>query len=215
MLGGGGGTGAARMFSSSHLPRMVGEVRVGYEVTAEDTAPYRAAPSGSRRRASRGGSGCRTRRTSRSGARAARSGTWSPTSAVPRCHGPPSADRRGTAPFPARSRSAGCRRTTETSCSHRASAATRCASAATGRRSCPPARRALADRRASVAPAASRTAAIPQLSARREIEQLVVRDAAPEKERQTRRELDIGEAIARSRRRPGRDRLRCGTGNQG
>ena len=27
--GGGGGTGAARMFSSSHLPRMVGDVRVG------------------------------------------------------------------------------------------------------------------------------------------------------------------------------------------
>src|SRR4026208_1866981 len=33
-FGGGGGTGAARMFSSSHLPRIVGEVRVGYDVTA-------------------------------------------------------------------------------------------------------------------------------------------------------------------------------------
>ena len=31
-LGGGGGTGAARMFSSSHLPRMVGDVRCGYDV---------------------------------------------------------------------------------------------------------------------------------------------------------------------------------------
>ena len=36
--GGGGGTGAARMFSSSHLPRMVGEVRVGYDVTASTLA---------------------------------------------------------------------------------------------------------------------------------------------------------------------------------
>src|SRR5262245_19979851 len=37
-LGGGGGTGAARMFSSSHLPRIVGDVRVGYDVTARTLA---------------------------------------------------------------------------------------------------------------------------------------------------------------------------------
>ena len=37
-LGGGGGTGAARMFSSSHLPRIVGEVRLGYDVTASTLA---------------------------------------------------------------------------------------------------------------------------------------------------------------------------------
>jgi hypothetical protein len=36
--GGGGGTGAERMFSSSHFPRTVGEVRVGYEVTARTLA---------------------------------------------------------------------------------------------------------------------------------------------------------------------------------
>ena len=36
--GGGGGTGAARMLSSSHLPRMVGDVRVGYDVTARTLA---------------------------------------------------------------------------------------------------------------------------------------------------------------------------------
>src|SRR5439155_5514801 len=32
-LSGGGGGGAPRRFSSNHLPRRVGEVRVGYEVT--------------------------------------------------------------------------------------------------------------------------------------------------------------------------------------
>ncbi len=37
-LGGGAGGGAARIFSSSHLPRMVGEVRVVYEVTASTLA---------------------------------------------------------------------------------------------------------------------------------------------------------------------------------
>ena len=65
--------------------------------------------------------------------------------------------------LPARTRSAGCRRTRETSCSHPASAARRCASAATGRRSCPPAPRARADRRACGAPAA-RGRRLPQLS---------------------------------------------------
>src|SRR5688572_11422187 len=38
VFGGGGGTGAARIFSSSHLPRMVGDVRVGYDVTASTLA---------------------------------------------------------------------------------------------------------------------------------------------------------------------------------
>src|SRR5690348_16363018 len=37
-LGGGAGGGAARMFSRIHLPRMVGEVRVVYEVTARTLA---------------------------------------------------------------------------------------------------------------------------------------------------------------------------------
>ena len=36
--GGGGGTGADRMFSSSHLPRIVGDVRVEYDVTARTLA---------------------------------------------------------------------------------------------------------------------------------------------------------------------------------
>ena len=37
--------GAARMFSSSHFPRMVGEVRVGYDVTASTLALPEQAPA--------------------------------------------------------------------------------------------------------------------------------------------------------------------------
>src|SRR5690242_20921019 len=37
-LGGGAGGGAARIFSRSHLPRMVGDVRVVYDVTARTLA---------------------------------------------------------------------------------------------------------------------------------------------------------------------------------
>ena len=53
--GGGGGTGAARMLSSSHLPRIVGDVRVGYDVTASTLAlpsrPQRfSSASGTRRK---------------------------------------------------------------------------------------------------------------------------------------------------------------------
>ena len=46
---------------------------------------------------------------------------------------------------------------------------------------------------------------IAQLALRRQVEQLVVGDAAPEEERQTRRQLDVADAIAlRSRRGGGR-----------
>src|SRR5581483_11507333 len=37
-LGGGAGGGAARIFSRTHLPRMVGDVRVVYDVTARTLA---------------------------------------------------------------------------------------------------------------------------------------------------------------------------------
>src|SRR5581483_6748190 len=37
-FGGGAGGGAARIFSSSHLPRIVGDVRVVYDVTASTLA---------------------------------------------------------------------------------------------------------------------------------------------------------------------------------
>ena len=52
----------------------------------------------------------------------------------------------------------------------------------------------------------SRTSRFAQLSANRQIEQLVVRDAAPEEERQARGELDVGETIRGAR----RDRVRIG-----
>ena len=98
--GGGGGTGAARMFSSSHLPRMVGEVRVGYDVTASTLA----LPSRPQRFSS----------VERHAAEVAAVDAGNAVvpgqlfvqervvrrSADRRCCGPPSADRRGTAPSP-------------------------------------------------------------------------------------------------------------------
>ena len=53
------------------------------------------------------------------------------------------------------------------------------------------------------------------LSANRQVEQLIVRDAAPEEERQARGELDVGETIGGARARRRRDRLRSGTENPG
>ena len=73
----------------------------GWDTTSPpERSPCPAGPSGSRRSASPAGSGCRTRRECRSARPAVRSERCSSRSAVPRCCGPPSADRRGTAPFP-------------------------------------------------------------------------------------------------------------------
>ena len=43
---GGGGGGAPRRFSRIHLPRLTGEVRVGFEVTAKTLACVRTPPRG-------------------------------------------------------------------------------------------------------------------------------------------------------------------------
>ena len=58
-------------------------------------------------------------------------------------------------------------------------------------------------------------ARLTQPAARREIEQLVVRDAAPQEERQPRRELEIADAIGRCRAWRMPARLRRGTGTRG
>ena len=76
-------------------------------------------------------------------------------------------------------------------------------------------RRRRADRRACAAPAARARSRVAQRAALGRREQLVVGDAAPEEERQPRRELEVADAVRRSpaRRRP--DPARRGTGTPG
>ena len=45
-FGGGGGGGIPRMFSSTHLPRCTGDVRLAYDVTARMLACPRSPPRG-------------------------------------------------------------------------------------------------------------------------------------------------------------------------
>ena len=77
-FGGGGGGGTPSRLSSIHLPRMTGDVRVGYDVTIR-MLPWRRSPprTPSSGRTRRGGSGCRRRSGCRNASQAARSRTCS------------------------------------------------------------------------------------------------------------------------------------------
>ena len=61
----------------------------------------------------------------------------------------------------------------------------------------------------------SRTPRRPELATDRQVEQLIVRNAAPEKERKTRRQFDIGDLIRAFRGTAVAGRARSGTGNPG
>ena len=108
---------------------------------------------------------------------------------------------------------AGCRRS-GTASPGWAGARPRCGCAATGRRSSPPAP-ASAGRRASASPAARSTSGLLQRLLHREVEQLVVGNAAPQEERQPRRQIEIADAIRRIRRSLLPAGSRIGTGTSG
>ena len=76
-------------------------------------------------------------------------------------------------------------------------------------------RAARGDRRACAAPAASNTFASRSFPRIAEIEQFVVRNAAPQEERQARRQFDIGKPIRQHPASRWRDLLRSGTENRG
>ena len=189
-LGGGGGGGAPRRFSSSHLPRSTGEVRLGYDVTvrmlplAEQAAPIVVGHGDAAevtavdvRDAVVPGQPFVEERVV--GASAARG----------RCD-PRAAGSRGTARSRAGTPRAGSRRSRETHtdpgasrrmlrrCSHwprEIGRPARCArGSASIRRTCCSSTAGVAQRR----------------RARRRVEQLVVRDAAPEEKRQPRGQLE-------------------------
>ena len=188
------------MFSSSHCPRSTGDVRFGYDVTvrmlAWPSSPPRV-PSAKRRRA---GSGCRRRSGSRSAAPAARSRTCSRRSAARR--------RCGSSRSWLSTNSC-------VSCSHRVAQVLvelriQRRRRARRRRSLLSSSHWLAKLSTSACERGSREHAphlllehgrIAQRSAHRRVQQLVVRNAAPQEERQPRREVEIAEAIRRRRRR--------------
>ena len=72
-----------------------------------------------------------------------------------------------------------------------------------------------AGRPSSGAPACRAPPASPQLPSHRDVEQLVVRDAAPQEEREPRGELEVADAVGRARAASTPDRSRPGTGTRG
>ena len=192
--GGGGGGGDASRLSSTNLPRSTGDVRVGYDVTVRmlpwPSKPPRALSARQRRR---GGSGCRARAECRSARRAARSRTCSS----------PSADR---------ARCDRCANTLATNssvsrCERGAQRLRRNRGTGTGPGRCrvdvaqeQPLRREVVDERVGARVCehardlARQAARLRQLARGGDVEQLVVRHAAPEEVRQARRELHVADA---------------------
>ena len=118
-------------------------------------------------------------------------------SAGPRRCDPRAAGFRRTARSRAGTPRAGCRRTPETA-SDPARRPHDCAATATGRRSCPPApsTRGSAQHAPHLLLEHRR---LLELAAARHVEQLVVRNAAPQKERQPRRQLEVADPIGARR----------------
>ena len=211
--GGGGGTGVPRMFSRIHLPRTTGDVRSAYDVTAS-TLPWPSSPQralvGQRHAAEAAAVDVRdavvprqplvdervVRRQQVERRCGPRAMMLSKNSSVSRWN----AWRRLSSKSGNRSEF-GCTLRTLRSCSHwPAKLSTSACDARIGQH---PPHLPLEHGR------------ILQLARARQRQQLVVRDAAPEEERQARRELDIADAIRRARRRRSADRARRGTGTSG
>ena len=202
-FGGGGGGGVPRMFSSSHLPRSTGDVRFGYDVTVR-MLPWPSRPP-------RGSS------VERDAAEVAAVDVRN--AVVPR---QPLVDERvvGGQQLERRCdpRAAGCRRTARSRAGTPRAGSRRsretgpdpASTSPTLRRSSHwPAkfvdeRLRRADRPASAAPAARAPpdpSACPRSAS---VEQLVVGNAAPQEERQARRELEVADAVRPRRRGAGR-----------
>ncbi len=185
------------MFSSSHLPRSTGDVRLGYDVTVSRLPWPSRPPRCAAGQRARDGSACPGHPESRSGAPAARSGTCSPPSAAPATL---RSSRTWLSMKSSVSRWNASRRFSSKSGKRSGSGA---ASRMFLSRSHWPAKfstSAFARGVGHHAPHLRRQhVRVLQPSARRLVQQFVVGDAAPEEERQPRRQLEIGEPIRRAR----------------